>query len=255
LPDRDHASIIDPDSSGYSSDTPTQQLLGKLLLQALRCDNFDEYHKLAVPTPGNQPGASWRDVVKGNPSWADITEATASLGQNGPERSAVFDGEPPSAEYFHQYLQMIAHVVDDHGNDVTDFYLEFFAPDAKTDGEAVYFQTNVLEDVHSFGQNESYRCLFVDRTDLVNGYYDKIPPSGQKQLAMSISAVRPGDNIGYFHNSKKGAAGHMVVHRQDETDPTSRWLKRNCTHFVKIIIPRVPEDEVFKLTKVPPGKR
>lgn len=145
--------------------------------------------------------------------------------------------------------------MDDHGSDVADFYLEFFAPEAKKDTEAIYFQTEVLEDVHPYGENKAFRCLFVDRTDLLNGYYSRIPPSAKKELAMSISAVRPGANIGYFHNSIRGAAGQMIVHRYEETDPTSRWLKHNCTHFVTVIIPRVPEDEVFKLTKLPRGGR
>lgn len=246
LPDRDHASIIDPNMPGYSSDPTTQQLLGKLILEALGCDSLDAYKKMSAPTT---TGKSWRDTINDHPTWADITEATASLGQDDTERSAVFGGTPPAAEYFHQYLQIVAHVVDDHGSDVADFYLEFFAPEAKKDTEAIYFQTEVLEDVHPYGENGAFRCLFVDRTDLLNGYYSKIPPSGKKELAMSISAVRPGANIGYFHNSIRGAAGQMVVHRYEETDPTSRWLKRNCTHFVTVIIPRVPEDRVFTLTK------
>jgi hypothetical protein len=256
LPDRDHGSIIDPNSPGYSSDKPTQQLLGKLILDALNCESFDTYRQMAVLTSPAAPGLSpWRKLLSGTPTWADITEATAALGQDDAERGAVFGGDAPPAEYFHQYLQVIVHVVDDHGSDVADYYLEFFAPEAKTDAEAVYFQTKVMEDVHPYGENGSYRCLFVDRTDLLNVYYSKIPPSGKKQLAMSISAVRPGDNVSYFHNSVRGAAGYMVVHRQEEVDPTSRWLKRNCTHFVKIIIPRVPEDKVFTLTKLPRGGR
>jgi hypothetical protein len=253
LPDRDHGSIIDPLSPGDSSDPTTQQLLGKLILQALDCDTFDAYQALTVQTAGEV--RAWRDLIKAGPTWADITEATAALAANDVERSALFGGDPPPATYFHQYMQVVAHVVDDHGLEVADYFLEFFAPGAKADDDAVYFHTKVLEDVHPFKADEAFRCLFVDHTDLVNEYYNDIPPGGLKQVAMSISAVRPGDNIGYFHNSRYGAAGHMVVHRQDEADPSSRWLKHNCTHFVQIIIPRVPEDRVFKLTKLLQGDR
>jgi hypothetical protein len=256
LPDRDHATIIAPDELGYSSDATTQQLLGKLILEALVCESFGDYTKKSVQTTLTLTGIpTWRTVINGQPSWADITEAAATLAQNDAERIAVFGRSLPPAEYYHQYLQVVAHVVDDHGIDVTDFYLEFFAPEAKNDAETVYFQTRVLEDVHPYQENESFRCLFIDRTDLMTGYYARIPPSGKKLLAMSISAVRPGDNVGYFHDPTRGAAGHMVVHRLDESDPASRWLTRNCTHFVKIIIPRVPEDRVFKLTKLPRGSR
>jgi hypothetical protein len=76
----------------------------------------------------------------------------------------------------------------------------------------------------------------------------------KKELAMSISAVPRGDNVSYFHNPARGASWHMIVHRLDETAPASRWLKRNCTHFVKIIIPRVPKDRVFTQSKLPQGR-
>ena len=85
-------------------------------------------------------------------------------------------------------------------------------------------------------------------------YYAKIPANRKKVLAMSISAAPPGDKVSYFHSTARGASGNMIVHRLEETDPASRWLKRNCTHFVEIIIPRVPKDRVFTLTKVPQGR-
>jgi hypothetical protein len=94
-----------------------------------------------------------------------------------------------------------------------------------------------------------------DRTDLLTGYCGEIPPSGKKEVAMSIPAVWPGDSVPYFHDSNRGAPGHMIVHQQDEVDPTSRCLKPNCTHFVEIAIPRVPEHRVFTLTKKPMGGR
>jgi len=259
LPDRDHGSIIDPASQGYSSDAPTQGLLGKLILQALQCEGLNRYQAMSVPTQATlDPAFSWQSVIDASPSWADISEATASLSRDDAERGRLFGGQPPTADYFHQYMQVVVRVVDDHGSEVSDFYLEFFAPEAKQNAEAIYFQAKVLEDVHPYGDNKAYRCLFVDRSDLAdptNGYYSKITPAtAAKVLAMSISAVFPGGNVSYFHSTARGASGHMIVHRLLENDQASRWLKRNCTHFVEIIIPRVPKDGVFTLTRLPQGR-
>jgi hypothetical protein len=34
-----------------------------------------------------------------------------------------------------------------------------------------------------------------------------------------------------------------------EGDLTRRWLRRNSTHFVQIVIPRRPVADVFRLTR------
>ena len=59
---------------------------------------------------------------------------------------------------------------------------------------------------------------------------------------MSISAAPPGKNVSYFDE----AAGHgeFNIHLQDDA---WRWLHRNATHFLKIVIPCQPSADVFKL--------
>jgi hypothetical protein len=64
---------------------------------------------------------------------------------------------------------------------------------------------------------------------------------------MSISAAAPGAKIYYFNPGNPSAAGIVPVHL--EGDKTKRWLRRNCTHFVQIIIPRRPVDDVFQLNR------
>lgn len=44
-----------------------------------------------------------------------------------------------------------------------------------------------------------------------------------------------------------GAEGEFVVHSQDEA---YRWMRRNATHFLKIVIPRQPAADVFALKRV-----
>jgi hypothetical protein len=232
LPDRNHGTIITPEDNGsIGSTSAAQARLGELILEALACDSSAKYVDMATNT------------------WPQISEATAALAGDAAVRDGIFPEEQPNPEYFNQYLQVIARVLDDHGAEVGDYFLEFFAPDVRSDDDVVYFHSKVLEDVHPDQDCPANRCLFIDRTDLVTNYYPLIPPNRTKQVAMSISANPPGDNVSFFSQGKFGAAGHLIVHRADPTAAEPRWLHRNCTHFVKIIIPRNPVDGVYKLTK------
>ena len=228
LPDRTHASIIDPDNADIKADATAQQKLGKLILTALNCETFDTYRQMAV-------------------EWRQISEETSALAGDESNRSALFLDGDKDPEFFHQYIQINVHVVDDHGADVTDYVIEFSGPDFKrNDAPTVYFHREVLEHVHTNSSNSAYRCLFIDRTDLLNEFYNRIGKNAEKTLTMSISAQAPGDNISYFSSMKRGAPGEMIIHTLDDSTQ-ARWLQRNTTQFVRIVIPRTPSDNVFKL--------
>jgi hypothetical protein len=83
------------------------------------------------------------------------------------------------------------------------------------------------------------------------GFYPLMRSAKKKRLAVSISAAALGDNIRYFDSTRIGAAGHLVVHEEDETKRAGLVgrLFRNTTHLIEIIIPRQPIDKVFKLTQ------
>lgn len=232
LPDRSHSSIVDP--LGFDVKVPdnAREKLGELILDALNCNSFNEYSEISK-------------------SWQAISEGTAKLANDEAGRESLFGkaGKLPDAEVFHQYMQINVYVVDDHGADVTDYVLEFSGPDmyrSENEEPTVYFHREVLEHVHTNTKNSAYRCLFVDRTDLINEFYKRIGDQFNKVLTMSISATPPGDNIHYFSSVEEGADGEYTLHSKDKGQ---RWLQRNTTHFVKIIIPRIPNDGVFTLIK------
>ena len=149
LPTRTHGSIIDPERSDKSNqeDIPEsgeeKQQLGKLLLQALGCNDFVTYQAIQE-------------------SWDQLSEQTAERRNHLPE------GE--QAEYFHQYLQMNSGVIDDYGQAVDDYFLEFFSNTSKThDNANVYLHSQVIKDVKNnsgqipeeslFRQNRSLRSV------------------------------------------------------------------------------------------------
>lgn len=227
LPTRTHGSIIDPDRSDKDNrediaESPEEkQVLGELILEALGCPDYSAYQEIQK-------------------KWDARSEATAAL-KNAPPQGSL-------AEYFHQYFQVNSSVIDDNGTPVADYFLEFFSNrDKKHDGANVYLHGNVIEDVDKNSVNGSLRNLYFDRTDLYDGYYAMLPKSTDPTLFMSISAASPGKNISYFEREKAGAEQMVPVHLAD--DETRRWLRRNMTHFVQIIIPRKPSREVFKLTR------
>jgi hypothetical protein len=93
-------------------------------------------------------------------------------------------------------------VRDDQGQAVDDYFLEFFAPEQAGSDDAVYFHQHVLNDVHVNSEAGSPRCLFVDRTDLMIGFYPLMRAAEKRQLAVSVSAAPLGHNIHYFDKSR-----------------------------------------------------
>ncbi len=227
LPTRTHGSIIDPDRAesdnqeDFVESDDEKQLLGRLILDALNCPSFKRYTEIQK-------------------EWEALSDRTA--------KRHLADTSNPQSECFHQYMQVNAYVVDDHAKPVPDYFLEFFSNAQEVhDSANVYLHANVIEDVKKNSQNEALRNLYFDRTDLVEGYYPRFAEGANPVLYMSISATAPGVNVHYFDPENPSASGMVPVHL--EGDKTKRWLHRNSTHFVQIIIPRRPIDEVFRLER------
>ena len=233
LPDRDHSSIHRP-AADTQSTAALANRLGKLINDALACNSPARYRQM-------------------HDEWRRISDDTHDLATNVEMREKSFTANEPPSAAFHQYMQVVVNVRDDYGQPVDDYFLEFFAPggdDGEDDAE-IYFQRSVLEDVHVNGQMPSLRCLFADRTDLLNGFYKEVPDGRPKELAVSISAANPGPNVRYFDQTRIGAKGEVVVHALAQVTREglgAERLLRNTTHLIEIVIPRKAVDKVFKLS-------
>jgi len=227
LPTRTHGSIVDPDrvknAEGIPETPDEMAQLGNLILQALGCKDFGEYQTIQK-------------------TWDAITEATARRYKNPTEENP---------DFYHQYMQGNFSVIDDQGRWVSDYILEFFSDtDSTYDKANVYMHSKVIEDVAKNSQNNAFRNVYFDRSDLVEGYYAQLPPGADPTLFLSVSAAAPGKNITYFSNVATGSPGQVPVHL--EADATRRWLRKNTTHFVKLIIPRTSSNpNVFQLRNYP----
>ena len=167
------------------------------------------------------------------------------------EVKAAFAGTPPDPQTLHQYIQIVSYVRDAQGQPVNDYFPELFSPDQAGNEDAVYFHQKVLDDVHVNSQSSSRRCLFVDRTDLMYGFYNLMRVAGKRELAVRLSAAPLGDNIRYFDSLRMGAVGHIPLHYEDTDKPEAldSRLNRNTTHLIEVIIPRQPIDKVFNLSQ------
>ena len=222
LPDRNHSTVIEPGADVGSVD---QGLLGRLILEALGCDDDQTYADIKT-------------------HWDGVTQDTWALSQDDAKRKAAFDKDCPAASALHQYMQVVVRVRDDQGYPVKDFFLEFFSPEQPGSADdTVVFQRQVLKDAHPNSLDSSRRCLFVDRDALFAQFYQ----AGRRSLALSLSAAKIGANIRYFDSSTDGAAGHVLVHCQGATQRAGLdgRLFRNQTHLIEIVVPRQPIDKVF----------
>ena len=229
VPDKNHGTIIAPsDTTGGFPDGTAR--VGRLILSALECDSDAQYDALVS-------------------EWDAISEKTASLVADATLRQQTC-GSDPGGDAFHQYMQIFVRARDDQNNPIDDFFLEFYAPLAPGDSDSVFFHREILEDVHPNSQSGSFRCLFLDRTDLMMRFYNTIDGQ-ERQVAMSVSAAPLGDDVHYFNNEDSQATGELIVHAADvtERDGLPGRLRRNTTHLIELILPRQAASDVFKLTQ------
>ena len=169
-------------------------------------------------------------------------------------RKKVFGRNPPDAEYFHEYYQVVILAEDQFGAPVPDFFVEFFPKPAMTyrfpelEKASHYFHDEVLEHTHVHRRHSSYCCFFIDRYDLMrpDGFYSKIPKNSATGLALTVTATDPGKNVSYFAHGVPSKRGVVDLH---DKGGKNRWLQRHCTHFIKLIVPRVGAKEIFKLNR------
>ncbi|MBS0498832.1 MAG: hypothetical protein JSR74_00725 [Proteobacteria bacterium] len=212
VPDEDHSSI--------KSATGAQTL--NLILQALQCGSTAEYQVIQ---------SQWKDETNA------LTYAADGTLLANPQ---------------HQFFMLNTYVVDDQGNPVADHFIEFFgskdASDLANDGAMATFHSKVIVDVHQNKKNLALRCFHLNRTEMMTTFYGELGPNAaNKVVSLSISAAPPGANTKYFTTTADGAAGSVRLHLFDPNDVPQRFLQRNCTHFLKIVIPRYPLENVLTL--------
>ncbi len=203
FPDRDHSSITRPDTGAAD--------LGGFVLDFLALDSADAY-------------AAYRDRCAA--------------------RTATTLPPQPTQDIYHTYQNLVARVTDDLGYPVTDYFLEFYeaprepADNLKIDDLMVKIHAEILEDVHAYTNDTSYRSLLFDLTDLQTAL-----ASGE-QLMFSLSAAPLSHLIGY----SAGAANDVSELPVDLKSGGGFWCP-NQTLLADLVIDRTQAEDAFALYK------
>jgi len=203
FPDRDHGSITRPDQGDPQ--------LGQFILDFLHLDSTPDYRAYSQR--------------------CDALTATT-----------LPTATPPAADIFHTYQNLVARVTDDLGFSVADYFLEFYerpgsARDEKrVDDLMVTIHTEILESVHVYGNDSSYRSLLFDLTDLA-----KIL-ANDEELVFSLSAAHLSDLIGY----SAGADNDIGEYPVDDLARSPFW-QANSTVLLDVCIERTQSADTFKL--------
>jgi len=243
LPDRTHGSIIRPDEPGLSRKEAAQDRLGQLIVQALAVNTAAQYNRVRN---------DWSAVTLETRQFAGLTKAAQK------NRNRFFKERNTPAEYFHEYYQINVRVEDEFGQPIPDYFLSFMPRQKQNwyslrksfSPAGVFFHKEVLEHVHEHQLDKSRRSLYIDRFDLMRegGFYDRLDvPEQDQELQVTISAADPGDRIAYFTREAALRRGLVKIHQK--LTPENRWLKRHCTHLVRIIVPRAADPKIFTLKR------
>jgi hypothetical protein len=244
--DRDHLSILYPlngTSAGArkkresaSSEPAIRDQLAQLIAAALGVESRQEYELLAD-------------------RWGAVSEATARLADHADRRRALLDGKDPGSEYFRQHYTVIVRARDDHGGPIPDYYVSFLV--RPQDEGAVdtmmrwsanddVFHEQVLRHVHTNTRRPDLRCFHVERNALVNKIYDPTGKRVPKAVYALVTAEARGDKVAYFSKDKKQGRGLVKLH--DEQEPSAnRFLQRWTSHLIEVVVPRIPDDDVFEI--------
>ena len=239
LPDRDHGNVIDPDADGHSKDPAYQAQLANLIVDALSTNTAAQYQAKV---------ADWEAVCMDTRTYAGSSDEAEA------HRKEIFGRSTPEAERFHEHYQLVVRAEDQFGLPISDFFVEFFPKPkdlhrfTQIRKASHFFHSEVLEDTHKHQRDSAHRCFFVDRFDLMRdgGFYSLIPEGSPIGLALSATATDPGPRVSYFAHGVPSKRGVLNLHGTKKSD---RWLRRHCTHFIKMVVPRVGTDELFELRR------
>lgn len=137
----------------------------------------------------------------------------------------------------HRYQNVVVKVRDDLGFSVPDYFLEFYESSPRSNEVMARVQREVLEKVHPYNDDESYRSLIFDLTDL-----DRVLADGTR-LLFSVSAASVGSLVEYSAGKRNDVGALEVPVNGDAL----RFWRPNETMLTEVIIERVQKPKVFRV--------
>ena len=144
--------------------------------------------------------------------------------------------------YKQGFQNTVVYLDDQYQKSISDYFLEFFAERTNDDVLAETFHGQVIQSVHAYQDNPSYRSLFINCTRL-----QEMLTQGHTQMHVSITATpifNPERNqlVGYSTYDKDNYAALLLDKKHIE------WLfQPNRTLFIKLKIKRRQAKEIFTI--------
>lgn len=174
----------------------------------------------------------------------------------------------PDSSRVHAYQQFVMHLIDEMGNDVHDYRVDFHVIDggitvnSLTPANAAKMQefqdltaqlrSKVIVDVETHTENSSYRTFFIniDELEALKAQIaEQTRTSGRGAfIAMNIDAVGPTADLSYNTDDLQ----FIPVEHVDAILPkvgapkTATFFKANTTTLVEITISRMANEKVFE---------
>jgi hypothetical protein len=165
----------------------------------------------------------------------------------------------------HAYQQFVMHLIDEMGNDVHDYRVDFHVIDddisvnSLTDGNlrklqqygelTQRLQSEVVVDVEPHTENTSYRTFFIN-IDALDALETEIAARARNDgkaifIAMNIDAVGPTANLTY---NTEDLQYIRILGKFPTSNPAkdASFFKANTTTLVEITISRMADDQIFK---------
>jgi pimeloyl-ACP methyl ester carboxylesterase len=138
------------------------------------------------------------------------------------------------------FQQIICHVDDQFQQAVPDYFIEFYGENEHTDRIAELFHVDTIQDVHPYGNDTSYRCLYMNCTRLYQAFNQY-----QHKLLISLTAlpefIKQGE-VGYrtFTDTDIGSVAIMP-------EDFVNLFQDNRSLIVRIKLKREQSPRVFEI--------
>jgi len=141
------------------------------------------------------------------------------------------------------FQHMICHVADQFKQEVTEYFLEFFGDDNHTAKIAELFHVDTIQDVHPYGDNPSYRSLYMNCSRLYQVFNQ-----ANHRLLISLTALpefRKQGDVGYRTFTDEDI-GSIAVAGEEFVS----LFQENRTLLVRIKLRREQSARVFRITNL-----
>jgi pimeloyl-ACP methyl ester carboxylesterase len=199
---------------------------------------FNDRDHASITRPDTGPPSLGREIV----TFLQTTPATyGAFFQYCKEQTELTLPPNPTDDIYHSYQNVVFRVSDDLGMPVKDYYMEFYEANIPADEHPdvlmVKIHTGVIEDVHTYQNDNSLRSFIFDITDMDAALENHT-------LAFSLSAAGPSSIISYTGTTEQNI-GQLVL--PNGSDALALFRRPNETLFVDIVVDRLQDPKVFSL--------